>query len=649
MIRVISALFLALVGLVPLSGCGGGGTGTAGNAAPKNTLAESGVCITCHDTGDLNHSVSVTPGTGQPAVTEWKASSHNSMNGAGCIDCHGSGYLHTTTPNSCSGCHTIGGQASSPIHNPDAEGKCATCHDKVNPRPGQHDGYNPLTYTDAGIPAGSTTAYTHFSTGRHGTYVSTNYKQYCRKCHNPHDTSSGREQRKQWAESGHGGTRNAFITGSTDFKGRGSRLAPQDNQGAYCVRCHTTTGFVNFVRSGFSDTQALPDFDGVRNNYPELPRATYQDKSREGINCNACHDDGRPGDESAYSGRVRAVPAPSIWYMYSSHPAGMAVVRARHNVQFDSLGRSNVCVPCHAGREDGKIIKMADIDANLFTYPGAAPSAIRPHDFPAAANLQGKSGFDFYTSAAKYSYNPAHKSGIGGADGPCITCHLKNDRSHSYRPVDWANDNQSGPIELVRSLAVCNGCHTGSGQRTVANLNSERDLYRAAVIALGKMIPSGNNWKALGNNPVPGSGTLSALTGTYVNVRGGAYTMGASFVQVLFFNDPAGYAHNPIYTKQLIYDAIDWLAGAPGDTTTGQMDFGNASDQVIQKVTATVAAASATMTWDKGTPRVNYGQLGIPISAGGVPFTKTQVFRFICKDFDLLNADVENPAICNRW
>jgi hypothetical protein len=615
-----------------IAGCGSGGT-TPDKL--NHALNESVKCIGCHE--DSQNPKWTSPGTGQSVVTEWKASTHNTNNGASCKSCHGNDFdnpaLH---PLSCNKCHTVGGQtfADSSI-NPDRHGRCAKCHSKANPL-----GYKPLTYTDPNIPTGSTTAYTHFSTGRHGTYVSTNYNNYCRKCHNPHDTSFGREERKQWAESGHGGTRNAFITSSTDFKTRGSRLLPQDNQGPYCVRCHTTTGYVTFVKSGFTDTQALPDFDGIRNNYPESPRPAYQDKSREGINCNACHDDGRADDESAYSGRVRTVAAPSIWYMYSSHPRGIPVVRARQNVQYDGLGKSNVCVACHAGREVGNIIKIADIDWNLFGYT-TAPSAIRPHDFPAAANLQGMAGFDFYTSNAKYTKNPGHKVGLNGITVSCIDCHMKNDRSHSFRPVEWADENQSRAIVSILSDSVCNRCHNDTGnmtRRTPAKLNFERDNYRATAIALGKMIPASNNWKVFGNYSVPGSGTASSTSTSIKKVRAGAYTMGAAFVQILFFNDPAGYTHNSLYARQLMYDAIDWLAD-------GKMDFGSASTQVYNKVAITVAAVPVPgMTWDKGSPAVKYGLNGIASTeAGFAPFTATNVYNFICKDF------VADSGICNRW
>src|SRR5512133_744162 len=173
-----------------LFGCGGGTSPES-----KNTLHESTACISCHEDSSWQ-----TPGTGKNVVTEWKLSTHNTQNGAGCGDCHGTGFSH---PASCNKCHTIG-VAFNPAKNPDRDGNCLTCHDKVNPRPGQNDGFKTLTYSAPGIPSTSTTAYTHFSTGRHGTYVSTNYKQYCRKCHNPHNTAFGSAQRNQWAKSGHG-------------------------------------------------------------------------------------------------------------------------------------------------------------------------------------------------------------------------------------------------------------------------------------------------------------------------------------------------------------------------------------------------------------------------------------------------------------
>ena len=103
-----------------LTGCGAGGT----TPETKNALHESTACISCHD--DANWQ---TPGTGKSIVAEWKLSTHNTQNGAGCADCHDDGYMH---PASCSKCHSVGLLAKNPTNNPDRDGKCAKCHDKEN-------------------------------------------------------------------------------------------------------------------------------------------------------------------------------------------------------------------------------------------------------------------------------------------------------------------------------------------------------------------------------------------------------------------------------------------------------------------------------------------------------------------------------------
>src|SRR5512133_2165614 len=374
-------IIITFIVVTLLAGCGGGPTGVS---EPKNALSESQTCIACHDVSHNGSAVARTPGTSKPVVTEWKASTHNTNNAASCPDCHGSGFQHTSTPGSCSGCHTVFGQSVNPLKNPDAMGRCSKCHDKTNPR-----GFKMISPTPpagGSIPAGSTTAYTHFSTGSHGVYVATNYKQNCRKCHNPHDTSFGKAQRKDWAQSSHGSTTTSFRTGLTDFKGRGSSISAEKNFGPYCVRCHTSTGYVNYVTSVFTDVNALPDINSTRSNYPKyvFPRNppfpyVYEDKSRETINCNVCHNDTRDSDVSAYSGRARVVASPAVWFLYSGHAAGGPLVRARMQIKFDDLGASNNCVLCHGGREAGDIIKVAD-RLGLFTYT-IPPSGISPHDF----------------------------------------------------------------------------------------------------------------------------------------------------------------------------------------------------------------------------------------------------------------------------
>lgn len=518
-------VFLVAAGLFLLAGCGGGG-GSDPDAA-KNSLHESQTCIGCHESSSWK-----TPGSGQPVVTEWTASKHNSTtNGASCQDCHGSGYLH---PASCSRCHTVGGSASNPLLNPDAGDKCSNCHAKVNPRLGKHDGFNPLTYSDPLILSSSppTTAYTHFSTGKRANYVATAYKQNCRKCHNPHGTAFGREQRKQWAESGHGSTTTGART-NRDFKAQGSLATAENNYGGpFCVRCHTTTGFINYVKSNFADIQALPDSDGVRNNYPANARVTYLDKSREATNCDACHDDLRGGTnsgastESSYSGRVRKLSQVVSYYNFSSTgrsteagntktqryklPSSVSYANLaasnyvapsgeKWGLRFSDFGLSNVCVACHSGREVGMMIKVVNVGNPEINSvkPGQslpldftkAQAAVNPHDRAAASNLNGISGFEFYADSTKYANppppagRPARHEKLGLApdyygdtdkkgNGPCITCHVANNsKSHLFLPVD-KND-------TVISTA-CSGCHAAQP----INITTQKEGFAAALKAL---------------------------------------------------------------------------------------------------------------------------------------------------------------------
>lgn len=551
-LRLIAAPLLLSALMLILAGCGE----KTVTAAGSTKLVQSEACFNnnCHQNA-------VSPGSGKNIPAEWKLSVHNTLNGAGCADCHDPEPGH---PDSCNRCHggTPSGAQNSTNHvskNPDTDGKCRKCHGS--------------SYTDNGIFNITTTdaitndvKFLHFSSGNRANFVASNYVGNCRKCHNPHDTTSGRVQRQQWSRSGHGDTTSGVRT-SRDFKASGSSLRADLNYGPFCVRCHTSTGFINFVTSNFTNVRALPDLDGVRNDYPTNIRPVYQDKTREVTNCDVCHSDGRLSDGSAYSGKLRNVPNASIFYNMSAHATGGNLIRTSRNIVYDDLGNSNLCMSCHAGREVGEVIKDLE-KQGLFSYAGNAPGrtiTVSAHDLVTGANLQGKSGFHFYTSAAKYVSNPSHKAKstlIGGANGACIGCHMSNERSHYFLPVTWNDDNISNPITAVLSEpTVCIKCHDGSpagGQRRDTNfMNTRRNGYRAAVLALKALLPptpnpnNGSQWKTFGNYTVAGSG----------NIRAAAYTMGANFNAGLFgvSNDPAGYTHNPTYSKQLIYDSIEWL------------------------------------------------------------------------------------------
>jgi hypothetical protein len=692
-IRLLMAVSLAL-----LSGCGGGG-GSDPNAA-TSARHESQTCIGCHESPNWQ-----TPGTGSPIVAEWSASTHNSTkNGASCQDCHGSGYMH---PTSCNKCHTVGLAVVNPLANPDADDKCATCHAKVNPRPGKPDGYNSVV-TANGVPTGSTTRFTHFSTGLRTNYASSSNRRHCRNCHNPHDTSFGREQREAWSESGHGNTR-GLARILLDGKSRGTNVPLNLNFGNanFCVRCHTSSGFINFVAGdAFTDVNALPDIgvdglpnpSGFRSNAPEYtiartgPNAgkivnatntvfTYRDTSREATNCNVCHLDGRSTDSSSYSGTLRPVALKTgvkIFYPYSS--PGFKTVTP---ILFDTLGNSNLCLTCHSGRATGKTISEPGLAASAAAKKN--PSVPSIHDFAGGAVLEGeKTAFLFYTDPARYKTFPAHRALNADGNGPCITCHMHRlpstqtvgnmIHSHLFRPVNWTQDDLNQDItEIISNPTVCSACHNDSSQPTLtaARMNQMRNGFRISLQILGRLLPQPFN------NPVPGAGGWTGnniytnvtygtdLVSSLGNLPAASYTMGASYNYSFLFNEPSSYNHSPILARQLIYDSIDWLihgtAGigtSPGDVYTALLKVpfttnkAVPSGQSVAKPPATIPNLFWTKVDVKQTEisgissNKNYATYSSPNPATPAVTPdpdRDAALYWLCKDY------VVGSNVCNRW
>ncbi len=690
-------ILITITGLTLLAGCGGGPTG---DAAPKNTLAESQGCISCHDAASHDGTgAALTPGTQKPVVTEWMASTHNTANGASCRDCHGSGYLHDSTAASCSGCHSVGGQAVNPLKNPDASNQCAKCHDKVNPRPGQNDGYSPLTAN--GVPPDSTTRFTHFSTGKRANYVASNYRHNCRQCHNPHDNTYGEEQRGQWADSGHGNTRGLART-AQDFKTRGTNISLDKNIGNnnYCVRCHTSTGFINFVAGdAFTNVNALsdigadglPDPNGFRSNAPEYttpfsgPYAgkivnsagivfAYKDTSRETTGCNVCHLDIRSDsatNPSSYSGTLRKVAVATgvqIYYPYSS--TGYKNVTP---VQFDTFNNSNLCLTCHSGRATGKTISEPGLISSVVANKN--PSAPNIHDFAGGAVLQGeKTAFLFYTSPTKYKFTTQHRELNADGNGPCITCHMpmvpsslngSQIHSHLFSPVTWNQDDLNQDItEIISNPTVCSGCHNDTFQSSLSpdKMNLLRKGFRVSLLILGRLLPqpfnkplTGNGgWTGTNSNVTPNVTYGTAPIPALGNKPAAVYTMGANYDYSFLFNEPSSYAHSPILVRQLIYDSIDWLIHGATGFGTSPVDVYAAIKSAPFTTTTKYPANKTGLFWNK-TDVVQGEILGISINKDYASYTDTPTYTadrdaalfYLCKNYNTI--PITNPAQCERW
>ena len=523
--RLKCYLLLILV-TVFFSGCGGGADNPVSNANEASKLAVSQTCmnLSCH--GGM-----VNPVTGGLIAQEWLASTHNTKNGAGCADCHEPDAGH---PNLCYKCH--GGGGFGVTVNPDQAGKCGKCHGLNHPQD--------VMVQLAPQHFGNLTTSSLNNTYR-ASYVSSNYLGNCRKCHNPHDTSSAHQVNADWAASAHG---NVLDTPRTrlDFKTFGTYQPVALTYQYFCVRCHTTTGYIDFVSSNFTDQRpfAGPGFPVIQN-MPGKALAPSPDKSKEVTGCDACHDDGKG---NAYGFQVRAVPAASIYYNFSS-ASSSPTVKLNTRVVYPDLGNSNVCMPCHSGRGLGGMITAAQSQGMNFSNTNA-PNG---HNLAIALVLfqNQRGGYEFPGSGRSYETTGFNHDQVGtanlngtGTGGPCVSCHMQNgSRSHTFLPV--ATDAAGNVTAIVNQS--CALCHNGADAPEIGidQYRAEKAGYQAALSVLdtlfaGKVLNKNRNYDAFS----PG---------------GGAYTMGVAFNDDLLDNEPGAFAHNPLYTKRLLYDSIDWI------------------------------------------------------------------------------------------
>lgn len=475
--------------------------------------AENEPCLSCHKSSkDV---------TGQNLVVDYKQSGHysnmswttNAKNGStlpGCAGCHGTQHNDV---------------------DPSTSGRCFECHGTLGER--------------------------HQGSGTNAKYLSAD-KNNCSSCHEPHNPikGTGYQERKDWAESvtGHGSVSSITFT-EYDFKNK-------NNYGDIsCQRCHTTTGFVNFLTSGYTRPTTLWG----------NPADTT---TKEVIACNACHS------SDDFKNSVRNAGQYTAQY-------GGASVQA--TVKYPDTAKSNVCLPCHVGQlNEASVEAVADFTNNDF---GSANS----HYLAAGAILNSKVGFKFYTSSAKYipefsSTHFAHDQiGINdyklpitgpfqttGFNGPCVSCHMPS----GNHTMDVAQGyKQAG--------GICTKCHFGGYAMTDAKIEEEKEGYQAAlelfkaVLGLKGMYfiaaypyfypsatPAGygppnalKNWTAVG--PVGGTGKQN---------------MGSAFNFNLLEHEPGAYTHNRVYAKRLIYDSLDYLQNV---NVSGAVNFTNFSSASV--------------------------------------------------------------------
>lgn len=490
-----------------LSGCG---EKTVTAASPTRAAA-SETCLGCHESVR-------SPVTAKLIADEWKLSSHNLKNGAGCADCHEPDAGHPSSCNLCHGGTPNGASVSSVAHNPDTSGKCAKCHTS-------RAGFGLSTHN--GVTRNTLTS--HFS-NTSSSYVSSKNVGNCRACHNPHDTNSKIDTLRSWARSGHGRT-GAPPWNEYDFKSRTGE----------CNRCHTTTGFIKYITTGDSTAWG-----------------SASDKTKEMLGCNACHID--------YSYVLRS--ANQVTALYSGGAA-----------TYPNIGTSNLCLNCHVGRESGaSVVAMKNytgvtfINSHYLTAGGIVFGEIG-YEYTG----RGYSDPAFYRHRYIGTNDSRGNSAVEITKGPCVGCHLANKtqsgEKHTFKPYIVTGVSLS-------PTCTTSGCHGATTDRTLLEVTWQ-PRYQAALASLSYFLAN-NPYRKLhfsSSNPYffidsDNDGVLSTTEVVRSNAQWKWYSvggpeddrsvsarnnMGAAFNYNLLIHDKGGVAHNRYYTRRLIYDAIDWL------------------------------------------------------------------------------------------
>ena len=243
---------------------------------------------------------------------------------------------------------------------------CMNCHlDNSGKVPGHPVSIGPNTCITCHEPHATTVPLTtapgnvHYSNITSGMYPASyvTSRASCTDCH--YDNPANLHVRQQWYTSGH-----ARVTAPPwtyyDFKTRSG-----------CVQCHTTTGFVSYSTGRMTAAWGMAS-----------------DKTKEVLTCKGCHRD-------ITTGALRTVVPVSPY--------------AKDSYTNPNVGKSNICMDCHSGTNNGaSITAQLDAQADFSDLP-----FIAPHYLAAGGTIYGKAGYHF--PGRTYSAEATH-SNLGSLD-----------------------------------------------------------------------------------------------------------------------------------------------------------------------------------------------------------------------------------------
>jgi trimeric autotransporter adhesin len=451
------------------------------------------------------------------------AACHSARNPAVVSNYKGSVHFTGEGP-SCAGCHNPAGSLPHPYPPDTAKAACSGCH-TVFPNWAPHLGYAGtsicVTCHDPHTTLASTGPPAHYNNittaGYPASYVTS--RSACGDCHV--STSNNQQIRQDWEASGHAAPQDTPWA-SRDFKTLTG-----------CAQCHTTTGFIAYSTGRVAAAWGQES-----------------DHTKELLSCKGCHTD-------ITNGIVRILPRTRP---YAGNP-----------YTTPDAGKSNICIPCHSGRNIGQSITDAlTAGADFRNLP-----FIDPHELAAAGTLARVSGYSF--PGRTYGLYSSHRRiGAVNGSGPCVSCHKGTTAGHTFIASTTA--------------PICANCHTAGF--TDATLTTDKAAFTDALKVLQAQLTA-KGFVFTASDP------RFAVT-NWGSGQDGANAMGAAFNYALFQSEPGGYAHDPTYARQLILDSIDYLDNGSIDGSIETVAIPNLlaagliTDSLAQSLTAYKAKTSCT-------------------------------------------------------
>ena len=424
----------------------------------------------------------------------------------------------------------------------------------------------------------------------------------CFDCHNHEsktNTLSGDATiYTDWANSGHAGeilvskkAAAATITIPAGSRTDPARVAAQKLQvdtvmaavsdtpietGSSCVRCHTSTGLVQFLATPAAGGSITDNGDGTATTVASTLTAS---PVGELTMCWGCHT-------NAGTGELRTLAGTASDTDYTTdlghRPTAYALFDGK--LAFPDVAGSNLCVSCHDGRNSNP----AQVALTTQTTPAGT------HYMPAAGVMYVKTGFINFSTGNTYLRtlkadldagsitSPHRKLGppaINGdshntsffvagnldSNGPCVVCHLTG--SHTLKMDQKAidtvcvncHDSEAG-IDITTKAAFDEHflepqfeVYEDAIKLAVDLFNSRQDIIDIAADDHGVYRRYYDAGTTTSSNAADWTAVATALSMDPKKL------MGAIGNVTMFSKDKGGYAHARTYSRRLLYDSIDYL------------------------------------------------------------------------------------------